>query len=46
MKLSNCCGARVEYIDEYTMTSICSECKDGCEYEEENESEFTLNKMD
>jgi len=36
-KVSNCCGARVYYIDEKTMTGMCSECKEGCGVEVEEE---------
>jgi Zn finger protein HypA/HybF involved in hydrogenase expression len=36
MYLSNCCGAKVAYIDEENKTGICSDCKEGCEAEQEN----------
>lgn len=43
--ISNCCGARVSFIDN-AGNGLCCECKEWCEVEEENESEFCLGKMD
>lgn len=46
MIISNCCGAKVIYFDDKFMTGMCCECKEWCEAEEENESEFCNGKMD
>ena len=46
MFISNCCGAKVYYLDTNTMTGICADCHEGCEAEKEEESEFCLGKMD
>ena len=43
--ISNCCGARVAYIDS-NGCGLCCECKEWCEAEEESDSEFCLGKMD
>ena len=43
--ISNCCGARVAYVDEKTMTGMCCECKELAGIEEE-EDEMTLGSMD
>lgn len=37
MYISNCCGAKVIYADENTMTGFCVECKEACGIEEDNE---------
>lgn len=44
--VSNCCSAKVDYIDEKTMTGLCLECKEWCEIEREEEDEMTLGSMD
>ncbi len=42
--ISNCCGAKVAYVDEKTMTALCTECKELCGIEEDEE--MTLGSMD
>ncbi len=46
MLVSNCCNAKVVLVDYDKGIAICSDCKEWCEFVEEEESEFTLNKMD
>lgn len=46
MLISNCCGARVEYVDYDSLTGVCSDCKEHCDCEKDEDSEFCNNKMD
>lgn len=45
MYISNCCGVKASYVDEKTMTGLCSECKEWSGIEKE-EDEMTLGSMD
>ena len=44
--ISNCCSAKVAYINEDTMTGMCKLCKEWCEIEREEDDEMTLGSMD
>ena len=46
MFISNCCGAKIVYLDEKTLTGMCSECKERSGAEKEEDDEMTLGSMD
>ena len=44
MKISNCCGASVAYLDQDEETGICMDCKEHCGIEDSEEEIKYLSK--
>lgn len=46
MFVSNCCGAKVSYLNEDDLTGVCSDCKEHCDAEDSEEHEMNLRGME